>query len=120
MVMANSDVDGGAPSDYRRDRAGYPSDLRDAEWARPAPLIPKALPGGRPRKADMRAAINAILYLRRTGCPWRYLPRDSFPARSTVYNIFRSTSVMASGKRSGPSCTWGYASEWVGRPARRR
>ena len=25
----------------------------------------------------------------RTGCPWRYLPRDSFPPRSTVYNTFR-------------------------------
>ena len=22
-------------------------------------------------------------------CPWRYLPRDPFPPRSTVYNIFR-------------------------------
>jgi putative transposase len=48
-----------------------------------------ALPGGRPRKTDMRAAMNAILYLLRTGCPWRYLPRDSFLPRSTVYNIFR-------------------------------
>jgi putative transposase len=37
----------------------------------------------------MKAAMNAILYLLRTGCPWRYLPRDSFPPRSTVYNIFR-------------------------------
>ena len=37
----------------------------------------------------MRAAINALLYLLRTGCPWRYLPRDGFPPRSTVYNIFR-------------------------------
>jgi transposase len=73
---------------YRREGAGYPSDLRDAEWARLAPLIPEALPGGRPRKPDMRAAINAILYLLRTGCRWRYLPRDSFPPRSTVYNIF--------------------------------
>ncbi|MBV8120987.1 MAG: transposase, partial [Alphaproteobacteria bacterium] len=26
----------------------------------------------------MRAATNAILYLLRTGCPWRYLPRDRF------------------------------------------
>ena len=33
--------------------------------------------------------MNAIFYLLRTGCPWRYLPRDSFPPRSTVYNIFR-------------------------------
>jgi putative transposase len=66
-----------------------PSDLRDLEWARLAPLIPPALPGGRPRKTDMRAAMNAILFLLRTGCPWRYLPRDSFRPRSTVYNVFR-------------------------------
>jgi transposase len=44
---------------------------------------------GRPRTTDMRAAMNAICYLLRTGCPWRYLPRGPFPARSTVYNIFR-------------------------------
>ena len=37
----------------------------------------------------MRAAMNAIFYLLRTGCPWRYLPGDGFPPRSTVYNIFR-------------------------------
>ena len=37
----------------------------------------------------MHAAMNAIFYLLRTGWPWRYLPRDSFPPRSTVYNIFR-------------------------------
>jgi len=74
---------------YRREGEGYPSDLRDAEWARLEPLIPRASPGGRPRKTDMRAAMNAILYLLRTGCPWRYLPRDGFPPRSTVYNLFR-------------------------------
>jgi putative transposase len=74
---------------YRREGSGYPSDLRDAGWARLAPLIPEASPGGRPRKTDMRAAMNAIFYLLRTGWPWRYLPRDSFPPRSTVYNIFR-------------------------------
>ena len=86
--MVNGDVDGGAPI-YRREGSGYPSDLRDAGWARLAPLIPEASPGGRPRKTDMRAAMNAIFYLLRTGWPWRYLPRDSFPPRSTVYNIFR-------------------------------
>jgi putative transposase len=56
---------------YRREGEGYPSDLRDAEWARLEPLIPKASPGGRPRKTDMWAAMNAILYLLRTRCPWR-------------------------------------------------
>ena len=70
---------------YRRGGDGYPRDPRDAEWARLYRLIPKASPG----RTDMRAAKNAILYLLRTGCPWRYPPRDSFPPRSTVYSIFR-------------------------------
>src|SRR5713101_2335856 len=32
---------------YRREGEGYPSDLRDAEWARLEPLIP----GAKPRRA---------------------------------------------------------------------
>jgi transposase len=72
----------------RRDESRYPSNLTDAEWERLKSLIPEASPGGRPRKTCMRAAVNAIFYLLRTGCPWRYLPRDELP-RSTVYNIFR-------------------------------
>ena len=52
----------------RREGDGYPSDLRGAEWAQLEPLIPSVWPGGRPRKTDMRAAMNAILYLLRTGC----------------------------------------------------
>ena len=75
---------------YRQAGDRVPSDLTEAEWARLAPLIPEAKPGGRPRKTDMRAALNAIFYLLRTGCPWRYLPRGPFPPRSTVYNIFRA------------------------------
>lgn len=67
---------------------GFPSNLRDSEWARLEPLIPAATPGGRPHKTDMRAAMNAILYLLRTGCPWRYLPREGVPPRSRVCNIF--------------------------------
>lgn len=76
-------------STYRQAGVGVPSDLIDAEWARLWPLIPAAKPGGRPRKTDMRAAMNAIFYLLRTATPWRYLPRGPFPPRSTVYNIFR-------------------------------
>jgi len=75
---------------YARVCGRYPSDMTDAEWARLEPLIPPAKLGGRPRQTNMREAINAILYLLRTGCPWRYLPRDGFPPRSTVYNIFRN------------------------------
>jgi putative transposase len=75
---------------YKRSDERYPSDLTDAEWTHLTPLIPPAKPGRRPRGTDMREAMNAILYILRTGCPWRYLPRGGFPPRSTVYNIFRN------------------------------
>lgn len=43
--------------------------------------------GGRPRATDLRGVANAIFYLLKTGCPWRYLPRDFLP-RSTVWRYF--------------------------------
>lgn len=42
---------------------------------------------GRPRRWPRRRIIEAILYLDRTGCAWRYLPRD-FPPWQTVYTWF--------------------------------
>src|ERR1700739_3911188 len=72
---------------YRRGGEGDPSGLREGGRARWGPASP---PRPRPRGARPHtAASTAILSFRRTGCPWRYLPRDSFPPRSTVYNIFR-------------------------------
>lgn len=47
------------------------------------PLIP-VYPGGRPRKTDLRDVVDAVLYILRTGCQWRYLPKD-FPPKSTVW-----------------------------------
>ncbi len=43
--------------------------------------------GGRPREADLREVVNAILYILRTGCQWRYLPND-LPPKSTVWRYF--------------------------------
>jgi putative transposase len=64
----------------------YPSDISDEQWALIEPLIP-VYPGGRPRKTDLRDVVDAIFYLLRTGCQWRYLPKD-FPPRSTVWRYF--------------------------------
>jgi putative transposase len=69
-------------------RARYPTDLTDRQWRRLAPLIPAAKPGGRPRSADMREVVNAILYVLRNGIVWRALPHD-FPPWRTVYHYFR-------------------------------
>src|SRR5438105_3530853 len=59
-------------------RCAYPSDLTDAQWALIEPWLSDRAWTGRPRTLDLRAVVNAVLYLLRTGCQWRYLPRE-FP-----------------------------------------
>jgi putative transposase len=65
----------------------YPSDVTDEQFALIEPHIPPVQPGGRPRKTDVRDVLDAILYILRTGCQWRYLPSD-FPPKSTVWRYF--------------------------------
>ncbi len=69
-------------------RQRYPTDLTDRQWALVAPHVPPARPGGRPRTADTREVVNAILYVLRNGVTWRALPHD-FPPWQTVYHYFR-------------------------------
>ena len=71
-------------------RQAYPSDLTDTQWARLEPLLREREPEGpgRPATIDLREIVNALLYMKQTGCPWRYLPHD-LPARSTVHYYFR-------------------------------
>ena len=64
----------------------YPSDVTDAQWHLIEPLLP-VYPGGRPRKTALRDVVDAIFYLLRTGCQWRFLPKD-FPPKSTVWRYF--------------------------------
>jgi putative transposase len=67
----------------------YATDLTDSAWELVEPLLPTARLGGRPRTTDVRAVLNAIFYLLRTGCQWRLLPRE-FPVWGTVYHYFRN------------------------------
>jgi putative transposase len=66
----------------------YPSDLTDAPFAVLEPLLPPARPGGRPRSVNLHDIVDAILYVNRTGCQWRALPKD-YPPWSTAYDYFR-------------------------------
>ena len=47
------------------------TDLREAEWALLAPLLPPEQPGGRPRENDLRELLHGIRYVLRTGAAWR-------------------------------------------------
>ncbi len=67
-----------------RDR--YASDLSDEEFALIEPVLPAPKPRGR-KPTDARTILNALFYMIRCGCPWRYLPKD-FPPFTTVQNRF--------------------------------
>ena len=72
---------------YEREGRRYASDLSDAEWGLIEPHMPAAKPLGRPREIELRAVLDAILYIARTGCQWRMLPKD-FPPFTTVQGYF--------------------------------
>ncbi len=69
-------------------RRAYPSDLTDEQWAILETNIPLPSLQGRPPIIERREIVNAILYVLRSGCPWRLLPSE-FPAWQTVYYSFR-------------------------------
>lgn len=64
----------------------YPSDLTDGQWQKIKGLLPRKKKRGR-KPLDRRVVVNAVLYVNRTGCQWRALPRD-FPNWKSVYTVF--------------------------------
>lgn len=64
--------------------------LTDELWTVMGPLVrqSKTHKGGQPPKVDDRLFFEALLYLARTGVPWRDLPAE-FGAWDAVYNRFR-------------------------------
>jgi putative transposase len=66
----------------------YPSNLSDAEWEILRRYLPPLPERGRPPTHTLRSIFDAIFYVLRTGCPWRYLP-SNFPPWQTVFYHFR-------------------------------
>ncbi len=62
----------------------YGSDLTDAQWQ----AIAHVLAGHRSIKHPPRRVLDALLYVAKTGCQWRYLP-DAFPPWQSVYYVLR-------------------------------
>ena len=63
-------------------RTPSPSDVTDDEWARIAPYVPPAKPGGRPEEHPKREILDGICYVLRGGCAWRMLPHNFPPWQS--------------------------------------
>src|SRR5215212_960376 len=63
------------------------AELTDAQWERLRPLLPRQKPhSGRPAK-DHRTVLEGILWIVRTGAPWRDLP-SRFGSWKTVSSRF--------------------------------
>jgi putative transposase len=71
----------------------YPSDLKDKEWEMIRHHFEYKNGYGNRAVHTRRALVNGILYVVKTGCQWRMLPKD-FPPWKTVYGYFRRLSLM--------------------------
>jgi len=68
----------------------YLTDVSDAQWQ----FIKKTLMlNDRKRKHNLRSVWNAILYLVKTGCQWRMLPRE-FPKWQLVYYYYSKWAAL--------------------------
>jgi putative transposase len=80
------------------ERRAYPSDLSDAEFAVLEPHLPPPRPRGRPWRWPLRAILDGIFYIIRTGAQWRQLPHE-YPPWPTVYWWFRRWRLDATWER---------------------
>ena len=66
----------------------YPSDISREQFEVIRPLLETARKRTKPRKLDLYEVFNALLYVVKTGCQWRALPKD-YPKYVTVHRYFR-------------------------------
>lgn len=80
-------------------RQTYPSDISREEFAIIEPILSKVKKMTRPRKYDLYDIFCGILYVLKSGCQWRMLPRD-YPSWQSVYFYLSMWSKVSDGKES--------------------
>ena len=66
-------------------------EIKDYEWVRLEPFLPGKVGDVGRSAADNRLFINAVLWIARSGAPWRDLP-ERFGNWNSVYQRFRRWS----------------------------
>jgi transposase len=69
----------------------YPSDISRKQFARVAPLLESARRRTKPRIVDLYDVFCGVLYVLKSGCQWRMLPKD-FPNWRTCYQYLQQWS----------------------------
>ena len=70
----------------------YLSDLSDEQWNVMRSYFEYSNGYGNRTKHPQRVKVNAILYAIKTGCQWRWLPKD-FPPWKTIYGYYRRLCI---------------------------
>jgi transposase len=70
------------------DATRYPCGLTDSEWEQVKHIFQPSNRVGRPDKYPRRQMLDACVYVLRSGCSWRMLPKD-LPPWQAVYKTFR-------------------------------
>ena len=76
-------------------------EVSDVFWERVAPLVPppavrergrlyQRKPGAGRKAMDPRQVFEAIVFVLRTGCQWKALPKERFGSASSVHRYFRT------------------------------
>jgi transposase len=95
----------------------YPSDISREQFERIRSVLEKARKTTKPRTIDLYDVFCGVLYVLKSGCQWRMLPKD-FPTWRTCYEYFRKWSEQRGGGRSIleealKKCGWrGPAKPW--------
>lgn len=69
-------------------RKAYPSDVTDDDWAFLVPYLTLMREDAPQRGYPLRELFNALRYVVKTSCQWRFLPHD-FPPWTAVYQQAR-------------------------------
>ena len=67
----------------------YPTNLTDKQWQVIKNIVETKQ---RKRRNSLRSMMNAIMYITKTGCQWRMLPKE-FGSWQTVYFYFRKWKI---------------------------
>lgn len=72
-------------------RHTYPSDIKREQFEKIQGALEQARKKTRPRTVDLYDVFCGVLYVLKSGCQWRMLPKD-YPKWRTCYEYFRKWS----------------------------
>ena len=77
----------------------YPSDITREQFDLIREDLENAKKKTKPRKIDLYDIFNGLLYILKTGCQWRFLPKE-YPKWRTVHEYFLIWRKSANNKKS--------------------